>query len=92
MNEKVTNMKILLIPGHGAGDPGAIGNGYKEADLVREVAPKLKNILSNYADVTLFNPDEDMYKYLKSNSFNFKEFENFMFLIPECAAKASLRK
>lgn len=75
MSEKVTNMKILLIAGHGAGDPGAIGNGYKEADLVREVAPKLKNILSNYADVTLFNPDEDMYKYLKSNSFNFKEFD-----------------
>ena len=69
-------MKILLICGHGAGDPGAVGNGYKEADLVREIAPKLKNILSAYAEVTLFDPDKNMYKYLKAgNSFNFKEFD-----------------
>ena len=26
----------LLIAGHGQGDPGAVGNGYKEADLTRE--------------------------------------------------------
>ena len=68
-------MKILIICGHGAGDPGALGDGYKEADLVREIAPKLKNILSNYAEVTLFDPNVNMYKYLKTNSFNFKEFD-----------------
>ena len=68
-------MKILLICGHGAGDPGAIGCGHQEADLVREAAPKLKELLSNYAEVTLSNPDVNMYKYLKSNSFNFKEFD-----------------
>ena len=68
-------MKILLICGHGAGDPGAIGNGYEEAALVRELAPKLKNILSNYAEITLFDPNKNMYKHLKSNSFNFKEFD-----------------
>lgn len=69
-------MKILLICGHGAGDTGAIGNGYKEAELVREAAPKLKNILSDYAEVTLFDPTKNMYKYLKAgNSFNFKRFD-----------------
>lgn len=69
-------MKILIICGHGAGDPGAMGCGYREADLVREAAPKLKNLLSNYAEVTLFNPDINMYKYLKAgNAFNFKEFD-----------------
>ena len=39
-------MKILLIAGHGAGDPGASGCGYKEANLTRElvnlIAPKLR--------------------------------------------------
>ncbi|MDH6367569.1 MULTISPECIES: N-acetylmuramoyl-L-alanine amidase [unclassified Breznakia] len=39
-------MKILLIAGHGAGDSGALGNGYREADLTRElvglIAPKLR--------------------------------------------------
>lgn len=40
-------MKILLISGHGAGDPGAQGCGYSEANLTRElvnlVAPKLRS-------------------------------------------------
>ena len=39
-------MKILLIAGHGAGDPGASGCGYREANLTRElvnlIAPKLR--------------------------------------------------
>jgi N-acetylmuramoyl-L-alanine amidase len=69
-------MKILIICGHGAGDPGAVGNGYKEADLVREVAPKLKNMLSNYADVTVFDTNKNMYSYLKAgNTFDFKEYD-----------------
>lgn len=48
-------MKILLIAGHGDGDPGACACGYEEANLVREIAPKLKDVLSNYATVTLFD-------------------------------------
>lgn len=69
-------MKILLICGHGQGDPGAPGNGYQEAILVRELAPKLKDILSEYAEVTLFDPNVNMYKYLKSGKFfNFREFD-----------------
>lgn len=39
-------LKILLIAGHGAGDSGGLGNGFKEADKTRElvglVAPKLR--------------------------------------------------
>ena len=31
-------MNILILNGHGAGDSGALGNGYKEADLTRELA------------------------------------------------------
>ena len=69
-------LKILFICGHGADDPGAVGNGYKEADLVREIAPKLKNILSDYAEVTLFDPEKNMYKYLKAGeSFDFKKYD-----------------
>lgn len=68
--------KILIICGHGAGDPGASGCGYKEADLVREIAPKLKNILSEHMEVTLFDPSKNMYEYLKAgNKFNFKEYK-----------------
>jgi N-acetylmuramoyl-L-alanine amidase len=69
-------MKILLICGHGEGDPGAVGNGFKEADLVREIIPKLKGLLSPYAEVDVFDTTKNMYKYLKAgNSFNFKKYD-----------------
>ena len=35
-------MKLFVIPGHGAGDPGACGNGYSEAERVRALATKIK--------------------------------------------------
>lgn len=41
-------MKILLIAGHGAGDSGAVGNGYKEADLTRELVSLIEKELSEY--------------------------------------------
>ena len=69
-------MNILLIAGHGQGDPGAVGNGYKEAELVREIATSLKSKLSAYANVDLFDTSKNMYKYLKSgNTFNFKKYD-----------------
>ena len=68
-------MKILLIAGHGEGDPGACALGYKEADITREIAPKLKSILSNYATVDVFDTSKNMYKYLKSGkTFDFKTY------------------
>ena len=69
-------MNILLIAGHGQGDPGAVGNGYKEAELVREIATTLKSKLSAYANVDLFDTSKNMYKYLKAgNTFNFKKYD-----------------
>lgn len=34
--------KLFIIPGHGAGDSGAVGNGYQEAERVRALATKIK--------------------------------------------------
>lgn len=34
--------KMLVIPGHGAGDSGAVGGGETEADLVRKLAARMK--------------------------------------------------
>ena len=34
--------KLFLIAGHGAGDPGACGNGYMEAERVRVLAERIK--------------------------------------------------
>lgn len=57
-------MKILLIAGHGDGDSGAVGNGYKEADLTREVATLLKAELGGYADVDIADMTKNWYQYV----------------------------
>lgn len=36
--------KIFVIAGHGAGDPGACGNGYTEAERVRVLAKRIKEL------------------------------------------------
>ena len=41
-------MRFLLIAGHGAGDSGACGCGYKEADLTRKAASILEGKLDAY--------------------------------------------
>ena len=58
-------MKILLIAGHGGGDCGAVGCGYKEADLTREVVSLVKSKLSSYATVEVAD--------MSVNWFNNKE-------------------
>ena len=35
--------KLFIICGHGAGDPGATGNGYEEAERVRALAKRIKH-------------------------------------------------
>lgn len=35
-------MRLYVIAGHGAGDPGAVGNGYTEAERVRVLASAIK--------------------------------------------------
>lgn len=36
-------VKLFIIPGHGAGDCGACGNGYQEAERVRALAQRIKD-------------------------------------------------
>ncbi|WP_270618065.1 N-acetylmuramoyl-L-alanine amidase [[Clostridium] innocuum] len=48
-------MKILLIAGHGAGDTGASGCGYKETNLTRELVNLIAPKLRKYANVDVYN-------------------------------------
>lgn len=70
-------MNILLIAGHGDGDPGAIGNGYYEADLTREVAKLLKQSLDSYANVTVADTSKNWKQYIinKKNYFDFRNYD-----------------
>ena len=72
--EKGSNdtMKILLISGHGAGDPGACatidGKYYREADLTVEVVDKLAPILREQygAEVVIYDKSRDAYQDYKA--------------------------
>lgn len=56
-------MKILLISGHGAGDSGAVGCGYKEADLTRQATNILEGKLEGYGiSVSRYPTARDAYQ------------------------------
>lgn len=70
-------MNILLIPGHGDGDCGAVGCGYKEADLTRQLVGFIKDALSPYCNVTVADPSKNWYRHIIKNGkkFNFKAYD-----------------
>lgn len=51
--------QIFVIAGHGAGDPGACGNGFSEAERVRVLAKKIKEFGGN--NVILGDVSRDYY-------------------------------
>lgn len=52
-------MRLFVIPGHGAGDSGAVGNGYSECDLARSLATRLR--MHGGSDVILADFARDYY-------------------------------
>lgn len=69
-------MKILLIAGHGAGDPGAIGNGYKEADLTRELVRLISESLTEYqVDVDIYNMGHNAFKDAQNGTLKLGNYD-----------------
>jgi len=52
--------KLFIICGHGDGDPGACANGYTEADLVRRLAARIKELGGDA--VTVGDPTRNWYR------------------------------
>ena len=62
-------MKILLISGHGDGDPGAVSNGWQEQYLTREFAKLVKAELDKYnCNCDVASPGINFYTYLQKHS------------------------
>lgn len=71
-------MKILLIAGHGAGDPGAGGNGVWEADKTREALPLLRAALqARGITVTSYPVSRNCYADIKSGGGPKYAFQNY---------------
>lgn len=58
-------MKILLISGHGAGDPGAVSQFGKEADETIYMVEEIKKTLSKYAEVDLYPTERNAFSDVK---------------------------
>ncbi len=70
-------VKILLIAGHGDGDPGAVGCGYEEAEVARDIVGMLSELLQIETDIAVdvFDINKNPYKYLKNNAFDFTKYD-----------------
>ncbi len=69
-------MNILLIAGHGGGDPGAVCGNLQEAELTRALCHALTPRLKTFSQVTLFDTSKNMYRYLKNGgTFDFSPYD-----------------
>ncbi len=69
--DNLAGLKVYVDAGHGWGDngnssvfdPGAIGSGYREADLTAELAHKVADCLRSYGVEVYVNDDGGYYRY-----------------------------
>lgn len=76
---EVAKKKVLLIAGHGAGDPGAVSGDWQEATETRNVVAGLKEAMKNIADVTVYPTTNNAYTDYKNGKLgstaNFANYE-----------------
>lgn len=68
-------MNILLIAGHGAGDPGAIGNGFQEYERNRAIVNELKGRIKG-ANIDVYPMDHNAVKDGRAGNFQ-RDFHNY---------------
>src|SRR5690554_5736768 len=71
-NHKATSNVIVIDPGHGGVDPGAVGSVALEKDINLEIALKLDTLLrqGGWQPVLLRNDDRGLYEENSSTSLN----------------------
>ena len=75
-------MNLLLIAGHGAGDPGATSNGYQEAVETRRVAQALAWALKDYCNVSQYPTSRNAYSdYKKGQLLATAKFSQYNYVL-----------
>lgn len=73
-------MRILLISGHGAGDPGATSQFGKEADETIYMVEEIKKTLSKYTQVDLYPTNRNAYSDAKAGKLAVN-FANYNYVL-----------
>ena len=60
--------KVFIDPGHGGKDPGAIGNGMNEKDIVLEISKMVGNILTQKGVTVAYSRKDDTYLELSDRA------------------------
>ena len=61
--------KIFIDPGHGGKDPGAVGNGIHEADIVLDIGLKIRDLFMRYEDAEVkLSREKDVYLTLSERT------------------------
>ncbi len=79
--------KLFIICGHGAGDPGACGNGYQEAERVRTLAKRIKKFGGD--SVKVGDTSKNWYKSKLVNKKNISSGSLVLELHMDSAAKSA---
>ena len=79
-------MRVLLISGHGAGDPGATaengGKRYREADETRRVTAAIRKALAAWGDAAVYPTDRNAFAdYQKGTLRSTARFEAYDFVL-----------
>ncbi len=54
-------LKVFIDPGHGGSDPGAVGNGLQEKNIVLSISKKLGTILNSYGISVKYSRTNDTF-------------------------------
>lgn len=73
--------KVMIDPGHGGSDSGAIGNGLYEKDLTLEISKKVKSYIDRYYNIsTKMTRTNDTYVSLKQRTDIANQWQADLFL------------
>lgn len=85
----MANETLFIICGHGDGDCGAVGNGYQEAERVRVLASKIKNLGGN--NVIVGDTSKNWYKDKLVSTYTFPKNCVILELHMDCDDNKSAR-
>ncbi|MGL6184605.1 MAG: N-acetylmuramoyl-L-alanine amidase [Clostridium chrysemydis] len=84
LKEGSNNFKIVIDPGHGGKDPGAISNGLREKDINLKISKALKEELLRDGFTVKLTREDDTFLSLKERSDIGNSFKGDLFISIHC--------